>query len=334
MLEEFGMVGSRRIRMYQRSLARVAVLFCAVVAVAGSMVPVAAAYPGPPLQESEAVLADSLTCPESFDGPEGPVLLVHATTMTAERNWSSNYGRVLPGLGYDVCTVELVDEATADIQLSAERVVYAIRTMAERSGRKVQVIGHSQGPLEALWAIKWWPDIAKKVDDLIGIAAPYHGWRETDVFCEPSCVPALWQMKMESNFVGALTSGDETPGRVSYTSVYTQTDELVQPFETAELDGGSNIAVQEVCPGRVVEHIEMVFDAAVYALVLDALAHPGPADPSRFDGSTCLQRTMPGTTQEDMVAAEQDFWSHAPVKLSEGHVDSEPPVADYAGGAR
>lgn len=315
--------------MYQRSL--IAVLFSVIIAVSGLSNPAAAADPGPPLQESPQVLADALKCPSQFNGPKGPILLVHATTETAERNWGSNYGRILPGLGYDVCTVELVDEATRDIQLSAERVVYAIRTIAQRSGQKVQVIGHSQGPLEVRWAAKWWPDITSLVDDLIGIAAPYHGWRQTDFHCSSSCVPALWQMRMESNFMGAFNSGgDETPGNVSYTSIYSRTDELVQPYETAKLNGGSNIAVQEVCPGRPVEHIEMVYDAATYALVMDALTHKGTADPSRFSGSACLQTTMPGVSEEDMAAGEADFWSHAPGKLSENQVDSEPPVADYA----
>ncbi|HKY77569.1 MAG TPA: lipase [Acidimicrobiia bacterium] len=292
--------------------------------------PAEAADPGPPLTESPDVLAKTLTCPASFKGDHEPVLLVHATTETGRRNWSSNFGRVLPTMGYDVCTVELVDEATGDIQLSAERTVYAIRTIHARTGQRVQVVGHSQGPLEVRWAIKYWPDIKLLVDDLVGIAAPYHGWRQTDIYCSSACVAALWQMRMESKFMGALNSGDETPGDVSYTSVYTLTDELVQPYSTADLKGGTNITVQDVCPGRVVEHIEMVFDAATYGLVLDALSHPGPADKGRFDTALCLQRTMPGVTPVDLMAGEVDFWSHALPKLGENQLKSEPALAAYA----
>ena len=284
---------------------------------------------GPPLRESPDVLARALTCPATFRGEHEPVLLVHATTETGHRNWAANYGRVLPAMGYDVCTVELVDEATGDIQASAERTVYAIRSIAARSKQKVQVVGHSQGPLEVRWAIKYWPDVAGKVDDLIGIAAPYHGWRQTDIYCSSSCVPALWQMRMESKFIGALNSGEETPGGVSYTSVYTLTDELVQPYQTAELKGGANITVQDVCPGRVVEHIEMVFDAAAYGLVLDALTHPGPAEANRVDKGLCLQKTMPGVSPADLLGGEADFWNHAPNKLGEHQVKSEPPLAPY-----
>ena len=318
-----------RIKLLVTATASVLSLFPASASAPASAA-AGATDPGPPLTESPDVLDQTLTCPETFTGEHQPVLLVHATTETAERNWSSNYGRVLPKMGYDVCTVELVEEATGDIQLSAERTVHAIRTIHARTGRRVQVVGHSQGPLEVRWAIKYWPDIKLLVDDLVGIAAPYHGWRQTDIYCSSACVAALWQMRMESKFMGALNSGDETPGDVSYTSVYTLNDELVQPYSTVNLDGGTNIAVQDVCPGRVVEHIEMVFDAATYGLVIDALSHPGPADASRFDKALCLQRTMPGVTQADLVAGEVDFWTHVGPKVSENQLDSEPPLAPYA----
>lgn len=316
---------------------RTSIILLAAALLAGAMgtvprVAAGAAEPGPPLTTPAGELAGALSCPSTFRHLHEPVLLVHATTETSQRNWSSNYGRVLPRLGYDVCTVDLVDMARGDIQLSAERVVHAIRTIAERSGSRVQVIGHSQGPLEVRWAIRWWPDIRFLVDDLVGIAAPYHGWRETDLYCSSPCIPALWQMRMESRFMRAANAGDETPGPVSYTSVSTTTDELVQPYQTADLRGGSNIAVQDICPGRSVEHIQMVFDAAVFAIVMDALTHPGPADLSRIDRASCLQTTMPGVDASDLAAGEADFWSNAPGELAEHQVPSEPPLAAYAGG--
>ena len=304
-----------------------------VLSTAAMIVPVEAApgpVPGPALQESVEALARTLSCPAAFQGKQEPVLLVHATAETGERNFSANYGRVLPAMGYDVCTVELVDLARGDIQASAERVVYAIRTIAQRSQRKVQVIGHSEGPLPVRWAIKWWPDVGPLVDDLISIAGPYHGWLLTDAFCSGGCVPALWQMRRESKFMAAFNTGDETPGDVSYTSVYSITDELVQPYSTAELQGGANIKVQDLCPGRVTEHYEMVYDASVYAVVLDALTHPGPANLGRVDRSLCRHLIMPGVTTADLVAGELDGWTVGTPSLNEHHVDHEPPVAAYA----
>lgn len=309
------------------------VLFAvAVVLSTATVVPVGAApppVPGPALQESAGGLAQALSCPATFRGEHEPVLLVHGTGATGESAFSRNYGRVLPDMGYDVCTLELVDYGRGDIQASAERTVYAIRTIAQRSQRKVQVIGHSEGPLPVRWALKWWPDVAPLVDDLIGVAPPYHGWRGTDAFCAGGCVPALWQMRRESKFMAVFNTGDETPGDVSYTSVYTMTDQLVQPWWTAELRGGSNIRIQDVCPGRASEHQAMVYDASVWAVVVDALTHPGPADLSRVDRSLCGQLTMPGVTPADLAAGEADASTVGTSRLNEHHVDREPPLAPY-----
>ncbi len=293
----------------------------------------AAAAPAgePALQESTEALARTLACPATFQGKHEPVLLVPGTGQTGESTFSRNYARVLPMMGYDVCTVELVDFGRGDIQASAERVVYAIRTMAERSHRKVQVIGHSEGPLPVRWAIKWWPDVAPLVDGLIGIAPPYHGWLGTEVLCSAGCVPALWPMRRESRFMAASNSGYETPGDVPYTTVYSMTDELVQPYSTAELRGGANIKVQDLCPGRIDEHFQMVSDAVVYAVALDALTHSGAADMGRVDRSVCRQLTMPGVTTAGLILGEVDAWSFsAQLTPSEHHVGGEPPVAAYA----
>jgi triacylglycerol lipase len=60
-----------------------------------------------------------------------------------------------------------------------------------------------------------------------------HGWLGTEAFCAGGCVPALWRMRRESRFMAAFNADDETPGDVSYTSVYAITDELVQPYSTS-----------------------------------------------------------------------------------------------------
>ena len=98
-----------------------------------------------------------------------------------------------------------------------------------------------------------------------------------------------------SSFLRALNSPDETPGEVSYTSIYTQFDELVQPNSTSRLRGATNILEQDLCPGRPVEHLGISSgDAVAFALAVDAFSHPGPADPARFDKANCAKATMDG----------------------------------------
>jgi triacylglycerol lipase len=286
---------------------------------------------GPGLQTAAATMTEALHCPAAFAGKVNPVLFV-------DSNWEWNYGKTLPGLGYDVCRVDLPDRARADIQLSAEYVVHAIRFMAEQSHRKVDVVGFSQGPLEPRWAIKFWPDIRNLVGDLVAMSGVGHGFTETEVICASTCIAPFWQMKAGSRFLKYLNADDETPGDVSYTSVYSRTDQFVwyangpnDPWtESAKLEGAANIAIQDVCPGRPVEHIQAVYDAAMYAVVMDALTHDGPATAARIDKAVCAQGAMPGVDMGEAMAKTVEIDHDLMVLTGEHHVKTEPVTADYA----
>jgi triacylglycerol esterase/lipase EstA (alpha/beta hydrolase family) len=266
------------------------------------------------------------------------VLFVHGTTLTPESNWSWNYGKTLPAMGYDVCLVALPDRARADIQTSAEYVVYAIRTMARESGHKVDVVGFSQGPLEPRWAVKYWPDVRADVGRLVAMSGVAHGFTETNYICSSECIAPFWQMKPDSQFLKALNAGTETPGDISYTSVYSRTDQFVwltngtnEPWtESAKIDGASNIAIQDICPGRYVEHIQATYDAAVFAVIMDALTHDGGADPSRIDRSVCAQAAMPGVDMGKAMSETLEIDRDLMVLTGEHHLKAEPPLASYA----
>lgn len=313
-------------------------LIAAVVLVSGFLLPTPVrGADGPVLQVSEGQLTSALSCPASFSGAHEPVLLIHGTAGTGEA-WSWNYGKVLPPQGYDVCTVTLPDYGREDMQISAEYVVHAIRVMAERAGGKVDVVGFSQGPVEPRWAIKWWPDIRNLVDDMVAMAGVARGFTETYVICASSCIRPFWQMKPDSRFLAALNAGDETPGDVSYTSVYSRTDQFVwltggqsDPWTaSSRLEGAANIAIQDICPGRVGEHFQALFDAAYYAVIIDALAHPGPADPGRVDRALCLQGAMPGVDTAEAVEKSVQLHRDLYTRTGEHHTTSEPALAPYA----
>jgi pimeloyl-ACP methyl ester carboxylesterase len=290
----------------------------------------ASAADGPALTVSEEKLAASLSCPAQFEAWRDPVLLVHGTATNSRDSWSQNYLRVLPGHGFSVCTVDLPDRSLSDIQVASEYVVHAIRVMAAASGRQVAVIGHSQGTLEMRWALRWWPDVRPLVSDAISLAGPHHGASGADQVClTGSCAPAVHQMRPPARFLAALNHGDETPGDVDYTSVFSSNDELVQPPGTAVLDGAVDVLVQDLCPGRSVHHGAFLYDAAVFALAFDALTPPGPADPARFDPATCHQLWMPGV--DEPVTTNVVLYGPALAAVFvHPTVTEEPPLAPYA----
>jgi triacylglycerol lipase len=288
----------------------------------------------PPLSVPEDVLESSLSCPASFSHLHEPVLLIHGIPQTPDEAWSWNYAKVLPPQGFDVCTVALPDFARGDIQIQTEYVVHAIKAMGQRSGGKIDVIAFSVPPAAARAAMKWWPGARGLVDDLVLIAAPNHGGVNFDLLCALPCIAPFWQMKPGSRFLAALNSGDETPGDVAYTSVYSRTDLAVPNLpgsETSNLAGASNIAVQDgLCPVRFVDHVGALADAAVYAVVIDALTHPGPADPARINRSVCTQFVMPGVDPLQAVATDLAWWPTIAIRSLEHRTDREPPLAAWA----
>lgn len=269
----------------------------------------AAAYapvdrPGPSLSVPAAQLRQSLRCTANLGtASREPVLLIPPTLMNPDEAYFG-YQRAFDDLGVAYCTVTVPHFTTIDIQVAAEYTVNAIRHMHSVSGRRVDLLGWSQGGgPEPRWALRFWPDVRPLVDDLIGLEAPNHGYPEAikAAMCATSCVPALIQQAAGSKFIGALNSGQETFVGISYTNVYSRTSQFVQPnlddSGTTSLHGGggelANVATQDVCPTNAADHLAYYYDPVAYALALDALTHHGPADSARIDPSVCLQQSMP-----------------------------------------
>jgi triacylglycerol esterase/lipase EstA (alpha/beta hydrolase family) len=275
--------------------------------------------------------AASLHCPRHFDSAREPVLLVHGTGLNAEESWSWNYGKALPAAGYDVCSVDLPRFAMGDIQTSATYVRYAVEQIADRTHRKVDVITHSQGGMEARWAVRWFPRVRREVDDLVLLASPNHGISAANA-CAASgnCWPAVWQMASGSHFLAALNRGDSTPGRVSYTNVYSETDELVEPSSTVPMIGATNIDIQDVCP-RYVHHAGLLTDSVAWAAVIDALTHRGPADVRRLPRDVCATPLAPGMRPTQVAAGNVALYSVAATHFAEASgTTEEPPLRRYA----
>jgi triacylglycerol lipase len=294
-----------------------------VVSIAGSLALIAAVSPatapaepapGPDLTTPASSLRQALSCNGELSGARrDPVLLVHGTFADSAINWSWNYKQALPARGETACTVDLPDRSAGDIQLSAEYVVYALRAMARESGRDVAIITHSQGALEARWALRWWPDLRHKVSDVITFAAPNYGSAFPDAICVAPylCAASLYQMRSDSKFLAALNRGRDSIGAVPFTSIVTTDDQIfVLPQQgVLEANGAliSNIAVQDVCPGHHAEHNDLPFDGPTYAIAVDALDHRGPADPTRIGLSACQRDTMPGVTRAEADAKLQAY---------------------------
>lgn len=222
-----------------------------------------------------------------------PVLLVHGTFLDAS-SWDPTYARTLPRAGDPTCTVNVPDQELGDVQRSVEYVVHAIRAISARAGRPIAVVGHSQGAFLPSLALRLWPDLATKVADFVGLAGVYgNGTQVARLACALRCAAAARQLSPGSNLLAAYARRPLYDGP-DYTTISTVFDELVVPQPTAgRLGDVRDIAVQDLCPGRPVEHGGLLADAVAYALVRDALDHDGPADARRVGTRACGDVLMP-----------------------------------------
>jgi hypothetical protein len=211
--------------------------------------------------------------------------------------------------------------------------------MHQMSGHKVDILGFSQGGMLPRWALRFWPDTRRLVDDVVAIDPSNHGTLDANGACTPSCAPAVWQQRGGSRFLAVLNSAAETFAGIAYTVVYSRTDEVVAPnFDasgSSSLHSGTgaivNIAAQQICPADLSEHLAMgSYDPVAYAVAIDALTHPGPADLARVPKSVCTMPFQPGV---DPQTFPTDYTAYAGGAVAEvathPHTASEPPLAPY-----
>ncbi|MGN6160643.1 MAG: esterase/lipase family protein [Marmoricola sp.] len=261
--------------------------------------------PGPALDVSATKLAAALTCHGSPTSGGEPVLLSPGTSVTAEQNFSWNYEKAFTAQHRYWCAVSPPYHTLGDIQVAAEYLVYGIRRMHHASGRRIAVMGHSQGGMSMRWGLRFWPDTRTMVDDIIGMAGDNHGSTALAgcIVGLTTCMPSIWQQGANAHFIKALNSGTETFAGISYTEIYTTHDEVVTPstnnaVASSALHTGAgavtNIATQSICPAEPDEHLTVgTIDPVTYALVMDALTHAGPARPSRINRAVCGTLYMP-----------------------------------------
>jgi triacylglycerol lipase len=286
--------GDSRWERVRRLIGGLTVAVLASLAATGSA---GAVNTGAALTEPPAALAAALECHGDLGGTAAtPVILVHGAGSSPEESFSFGYVPALQRLGFPVCTVRLPGHGLVDMQCSIQYVVHAVREVAQRSGRRVSLVGHSIGAVLAVYAPSFWPDLAALIDDDIGLAGPYRGGTSFNPACTDNRCPIFsWQLRPASNLIRAFRDKPHPVGP-SFTAVATAFDEVVTPApEAGLLPGAANVVVQSICRLRPIEHFLMAADAVTYAVALDALTHPGPADPARVARTTCLQVFPPGS---------------------------------------
>jgi triacylglycerol esterase/lipase EstA (alpha/beta hydrolase family) len=308
--------------------------------------------PGPGLRVPAAKLRASLACTKAGLGVHhgmrrAPVLLVPGTNLDPGSNFGWNYMRALRNELRPYCAVTLPHHAMGDVQVAGEYVVHALRTVARRAGRRVDVLGYSQGGMLPRWALRFWPGTRRLVRNLAALDPSNHGTLDSEGLCQASCPPAYWQQASGARFIAALNSRAETFRGIHYTVIYSRDDEVV--FPNLDARGSSslhtgrgrivNVAVQDVCPGHVADHLAMgSYDPVGYHLAIGALRDPHgqiyrPASPVHNPPEYCSRRFQPGVDESTFASDYARFLAAIGTAAQQSpEVSAEPPLRCYVFG--
>lgn len=222
---------------------------CAAVAL-GAAGPAAGAHPG-------------------HGTPGRPLLLVGGTFGPA--SYMDGVRAYFQGQGFDVTTMQLSGSppGSVDIRVSAQAVCNQIDAVRSRTGAgTVDVVGHSQGALAVRYCIKYQGG-ASKVTTMVSLGGPNYGTTRGILLCQTT---ACSQMRPGSSFLAELNAGDDTPGAVNYFHFYSlEAFGGIDGEDVPLADGATNVAAQDRCPGRQVEHRREYDSGILRDLIQDAV---------------------------------------------------------------
>jgi triacylglycerol lipase len=184
--------------------------------------------------------------------PPDPILLVHGY-----RGDPSTWADMVANFAAVGRTAVAIDLSSEDNVVNSR----AIQALINAKGwQRVDIVAQSMGGLSARQYIKFLkPSV---VDTYVSLGTPQYG-------ITAACLLPSWyggQMCPSSSFLRNLNKGDDTPGKVYWTTIYSATDGIV-PNASSRLDGGACFVFEN--PG--VGHNEMDNDPTIFQHVLAAV---------------------------------------------------------------
>lgn len=181
------------------------------------------------------------------------------------------------------------------------------------------------------FAFRFWPDVRSMVRHLIAFGPTNHGTIMADTACSlVPCPVSVTQQRINSSFLCALNSYQETFPSIRYTNILSKFDEIVRPLRSSEINqhNATNVYIQDFCPLRIfAEHLGAgIYDYCGYRLTMNALLSRSFQNLSAKE--CCAKTLMPGinmSTNEFLSKVAYSAEAHARhLLIYFGEVKDEP----------
>lgn len=159
----------------------------------------------------------------------------------------------LEAAGRETVTVDN-EGGTADLRDQAALVGEAARATG---ADQVDVVGFSAGGIVArLWATGEGADAVRRV---VTVASPHHGTTldALGVSDPADCTDACAQLLAGSDLLEELNAA-EPPDGPQWVTIWSDSDGVVDPAESAQLEGALDVNVQDVCGDVELGHIDLL----------------------------------------------------------------------------
>lgn len=175
--------------------------------------------------------------------------------------------------GRTATVLHLPGDGEDDLRTYVPVLAAAVRSALGAGAPSVDVVGYSAGGVVArLWEAAGGAAVTRRV---VTLGSPQHGTALAALgnsVLPVACPVACQELVPGSSLLDALNRGDETPAGPTWFSLWTTSDTVVTPPDSARLAGATNLELQALCPGLTTTHSQLPDDTHVQGIVLAALA--------------------------------------------------------------
>ncbi|HSO37056.1 MAG TPA: hypothetical protein VLT33_31240 [Labilithrix sp.] len=196
-----------------------------------------------------------------------PRTVVLVTGVTIKAAWFDGIAARLKRDGFRTVMYEPPHLLTGDLfQASKEFGAFLERTQKESGDDKVDILAECTGGLISRYYIQSLGG-DRHVSRLVTFVSPQHGIAAVPLVARIAGWPALRDLSPGSAFLHAVNDAP-LPKSVPITSIYTCTDEYIQPYTTSRIPGATNVSI---CGHGFVGHFQTMYDTGIYLMMHDAL---------------------------------------------------------------
>jgi MYXO-CTERM domain-containing protein len=208
-----------------------------------------------------------------------PVLLITGVTIPAE--WFEPIKLRLERDGFMPFVWEPPDLLSGDLLENAHRLADVVEQIRTETGfDRIDILAECTGGVIARYYIQSMGG-DQYIKRMVTFISPQHGVDKAPLAASIAGWPALYDLSPGSDWLESVNNAP-LPDNVRFTSIYTCTDEYIQPYETSIIPGAHNIGL---CDGFV-GHYQFFYDPAIYMIMHGALVEAidgdegAPADPT------------------------------------------------------